>query len=362
MTTRTGTWFGLAALLVLCCAAIGGAQETPAKAESFSTSQWETGIDCHILSGPFTHGNLTIFLLHGKDMHPAPFATLKEAIATGYAVVNETGNVNQLTIENNSPELDIFIQSGDIVKGGRQDRVIASDLIVPARSGTEPVKFKIDSFCCEHGRWSQRGKEDAAKFESSEKAVAGKELKKAVALDKDQKKVWDEVALAQRGLMMRVGRVQAAESPTSLQLTLEDKKLQDAADKYRKELSKITEGKKDVIGFAFAINGQMNGAEVYGSHMLFEKLWPKLIEAAIVEAVAEQAKAPTKDRKEAAAAVTAETAKNFLNECAKGKVIQEREAGSRVKVVTKEGAKTLFWETRDRGHKDAIVHRSYLMK
>ena len=360
MTTRTGLGFGLAVLLSLLAASIGSTQDAPAKSDSFTAAQWETGIDCHILSGPFTHANLTIFLLHGKDMNPTPFTTLKEAIAAGYAVVNETGTVNQLTIENSSPELDIFIQSGDIVKGGRQDRVIASDLVVPARSGRESIKIKIDAFCCEHGRWSQRGGEDDRKFSSSEKAVAGKDLKKAVAADKDQQKVWKEVAQAQRGLMMRVGRVQASESPTSLQLTLENKSLQEATEKYLKELAKVADGKKDVIGFAFAINGQMNGAEVYGSHMLFEKLWPKLVEAAVAEAVAEQAKEPAKDKK--VETVTAEAAKNFLNDCAKGKVTQEREAGSRVKVITKEGAKTLFWETRDREHKDAIIHRSYLMK
>lgn len=360
MRKRTAIWFGLLFLLGICSAATGRTPDEPSKDHSFSASQWETGIDCHILSGPFSHANLTIFLLHGNDMHPAPFATLKEAIATGYAAVNETGNVNELTIENNSPELDIFIQSGDIVKGGRQDRVIASDLIVPARSGSEPIKMKVNAFCCEHGRWSQRGKEDAQKFSSSEKAVAGKDLKKAVASEKDQSKVWKEVATAQQGLMLRVGRVQSPDSPTSLQLTLENKQLQDAAEKYRTALAKAVEGKKDVIGFAFAINGQMNGAEVYGSHMLFAKLWPKLLEAAIVEAVGAQAKDQGKDQK--AVPVTAESAKQFLNDSARGKIIEEREAGSRVKVITKEGGKTLFWETRDRGHKDAIVHRSYLMK
>jgi hypothetical protein len=62
--------------------------------------------------------------------------------------------VNELIVENLSDE-EVYIQSGDIVKGGRQDRTLGYDLIVPKKSG----KVKITSFCVEHGRWSARGRE-----------------------------------------------------------------------------------------------------------------------------------------------------------------------------------------------------------
>src|SRR5262249_23631290 len=69
-------------------------------------------------SGPYTHGNLTIYMIHGKtgSTGKAPI-TLEEALQKGMVRVHETGSVNQLEVENLSGEL-VFIQSGDIVKGG----------------------------------------------------------------------------------------------------------------------------------------------------------------------------------------------------------------------------------------------------
>ena len=107
------------------------------------------------LSGPYTHKNLSIFLVHGKNVIKArSFLTLQEALVQKKVVVYETKSVNELSIQNFSDE-DVFVQSGDIVKGGAQDRMIGVDLIVPPRSG----KLPISAFCVEHGRWSGRGSE-----------------------------------------------------------------------------------------------------------------------------------------------------------------------------------------------------------
>ena len=48
------------------------------------------------------------------------FLTLEEALAQKTAVVHETKNVNELTIDNTSKNADVFIQAGDIVRRGRQ--------------------------------------------------------------------------------------------------------------------------------------------------------------------------------------------------------------------------------------------------
>ena len=58
--------------------------------------------------------------------------TLQEAMDQKLFVVYETAEVNELEVENLSKEFDVFIQSGDIVKGGRQDRVLAVSIIIPA--------------------------------------------------------------------------------------------------------------------------------------------------------------------------------------------------------------------------------------
>src|SRR5262249_22234745 len=76
-------------------------------------------------------------------------------------------------------------------------------------------------------------------------------------------------------------------STSSLQLTLENKLVKDTANDYVKNLSSIINGKRDVIGFVFAINGQINSADVYSSNALFAKLWPKMLQASAIEAIAE---------------------------------------------------------------------------
>ena len=125
------------------------------------------------ISGPITRSNLSVFLLHGKDTLPngSKLLTLEEALDQKKLIVHETSDVNELAIENVSTDTDVFVQSGDIVKGGRQDRVIACDMIVPPKSG----KLPIGSFCCESGRWQQRGNENAAQFGESKKQVANKD-------------------------------------------------------------------------------------------------------------------------------------------------------------------------------------------
>jgi hypothetical protein len=95
------------------------------------------------LSGPYAYRNLTVFLIHGKDQLPGrSFLTLQEALERGKAVVHETGTVGRLTVENKS-RADLFVQAGDIVKGGQQDRVIPYDYLVPAGSAGVPLA----SFC-----------------------------------------------------------------------------------------------------------------------------------------------------------------------------------------------------------------------
>src|SRR5437016_11775842 len=133
------------------------------------------GKDDYRLEGRFTQGNLSVFLIHGKDkIKGEAFLTLQEALVQKKVIVRETRSVNELSIENISSE-EVYVQSGDIVKGGAQDRMMAVDLILPPRSG----KIPISAFCVENGRWSQRGSEQVAVFGSSANIVAGRDVKLA---------------------------------------------------------------------------------------------------------------------------------------------------------------------------------------
>ena len=108
-------------------------------------------------SGPYTHENLTIFLFHAHDqIDGSRYISLKEALEQKKVRVYETGTVGQLEAENLSETIDIFIQAGDVLKGGRQDRTLGIDFIIPARSGRLP----IPTFCVESGRWHRRRGED----------------------------------------------------------------------------------------------------------------------------------------------------------------------------------------------------------
>ena len=86
------------------------------------------------ISGPFTHENLSVFLIHGPNKTAKSLLTLEEAIDERKVIVYETRDVNELAIENVSNG-DVFIESGDIVKGGAQDRTLKDDLILPFKSG-----------------------------------------------------------------------------------------------------------------------------------------------------------------------------------------------------------------------------------
>src|SRR5215207_9962261 len=168
------------------------------------------------LSGPYTHKNLTVFLVHGKDLTNKPFLTLQEALAQKKVRVYETKEVNELTIRNLSNQ-DIYVQSGDIVRGGDQDRMISVDFIVPPRSGRMPIA----AFCVESGRWNKRGNEEAASFSSSENSVVSKDLKLAAKSANSQQEVWQKVKLAQDKLAVNVGgSVNSTVSASSLELSV----------------------------------------------------------------------------------------------------------------------------------------------
>jgi hypothetical protein len=339
---KANLWMALAGLLALSLGAGAPAAEPTPKADEYT------------FSGPYTYENLTIFLVHGKDtLTSKKLLTLQEALEQKKLVVHETKNVGQLSVENVSEDADVFIQSGDIVKGGQQDRVLATDLIVSAKSGKVPIQ----SFCVESGRWRQRGTESAQQFAGSYANANGKELKKAVNVAGKQDEVWAQVQAAQMKLAKNVGQsVQSKDSPTSLQLTLEDKKLLEKLDKYTKELTKITEGKKDVIGYVVAVNGKVDGADIYGSAGLFEKVWPRLLKGSAADALAEF----EKDKK--IQALTVEAVKAFLSDANQGKKETTKDVSPRVQVKVNEAEKNLVIECRDRQNGGQIVHKNYLAK
>lgn len=318
----------------------------------FSLKTQAQDVSNYKISAPYSYKNLTIFLIHGKDQSARKnILTLQEAMERKIFVVYETSNVNELAVENLSKEFDVFIQSGDIVKGGKQDRVLAISIIIPARSG----RVLIQAFCVESDRWAKRGDEDSSKFSSSNERIVTKDLKMAANKSRSQSEVWDKVEEAQAKLSQNVGgSVNAPTSKSSLQLSLENKKVAATIDEYVKNFAQITAGKSDVIGYAFAINGEINSADIYVSNALFKKLWMKMLKASAVEAVAES------NEKKSFGEVKANAVKTFLADAEKGKA-EEKNVSNRVKVLTREDQENVVFETRDEKEK-AVIHKSYVKK
>ena len=327
---------------------------SPVAAESSPQAKAQAGrADDYRISGPYTHNNLAVFLIHGKDkLAGKTFLTLQEALKQRKVVVYETQNVNELAIENLSRYEEVYVQSGDIVKGGQQDRMLGVDLIVPPRSG----KMSIAAFCVEQGRWQKRGREESTHFSSANERVATKELKLAANKAKSQGEVWNKVTEAQSKLSKNVGRpVSAPISTSSLQLTLENRQVQETVDAYVKALSHVVDKHADIVGYAFAINGHVNSADVYAANALFRKLWPSLLKASAVEAIAELQKNQKFE------AVSAASVRAFLDDAEAG-AATERDVTKRVQMITRESKVNILFETRDRAGKGHWLHRSYIKK
>jgi hypothetical protein len=302
------------------------------------------------IDGPFDHENLSLFLVRGASHDAgAGMMTLEEAMEAKKLVVYETGDVNELEVENVG-DTEIFIQASEIVKGGQQDRALAVDMIVPPNSGRVPIA----AFCVEHGRWSQRGGEAVGAFSSSKASLNSKELKMAARYHNDQSKVWSEVEKAQDRLAGVIGSsVADTTSATSLQLTLENESLEKLTKAYVDALAKLGTQGDDVIGYAFAINGSINSAEVYASPTLFRKLWMKMLRAAAAEAVGERGQPSS-------GAVTAAEIAAVLADAEKGTARKADEAGA-ARGVAYESDKSVLFETRTE-KAASWVHRSYVTK
>jgi hypothetical protein len=210
----------------------------PQRKPSTSTSDYR-------LSGPYTHKNLTIFLVHGKELMPGKrFLTLQEALAQKKVVVYETKDVNELAIRNLSNQ-DVYVQSGDVVRGGDQDRMISVDFIVPPRSRRMPIA----AFCVESDRWNKRGNESNATFSSSSNNIATKDLKLAAKRSNSQSEVWENVKVAQAKISSNLSVTVLDESaPSSYEMAVSNSVVVNTGNEYIKALEGIVRNKADVIG------------------------------------------------------------------------------------------------------------------
>lgn len=292
---------------------------------------------------PIRHGNLTVFPVVAARSYPTgEFLTLDEGLRSGEVVVTEAGSVqglirrhtvpsvrhdgaevNRLVLVNNSKR-PLLLLAGEIVTGGKQDRVIGKDRIVPAES--DPVDLSV--FCVEPGRWVETSEHFGASGAMYGVAVNGRNTTAPMAMmaqpsvrakamaDKDQGEVWAEVRKQQAAETVEV----AAAAPTvaselsqtsSYARVMENEEVKKQVDAVAKPIEQNYQSlirqlrDRNAVGVVVAVNGRIIWADVFASTDLLEKYWPKLVRSYASEAVVTRAKDVE---------VTAARAQSFLSD------------------------------------------------
>ena len=239
------------------------------------------------------------------------------------------------------------------MKRGWQDRALGMDCIVPQRTA-RPRRTRIRTFCVERGRWNDRqGEEPTELFESARHMAASRDMKLSIQQERSQAAVWSSVDLTQAKLSRSLGvDIRSATSPSSFPLAVENEAISRRLTGYVQAFDNVLADKPDAIGFAFAVNGQLNSADLYASPELFRKLWPKLLEAASLEALAESA---------TMSATCATQDADWLHSARRGR--RTRHAVSpRVTLVVRENERQVSFETMDGEQGNLCVHQNIVAR
>ncbi len=267
------------------------------------------------LLDPVTYENISVFpVVSSYNQDTSPFLTLEEGLATGDVLVREQGSetlvrdrdgrpvyiphlpigasVNQLVLINRSRR-PLLLLAGELVSGGKQDRVIGKDRIIPA--GAPPLP--LDVFCVEHGRWT-----DSAQFAASS-TIVHPSVRESAAVDQAQTKVWDSVRngtnlkapaaappaqISAENLQSAVagnGRTEAYEK--IYQSHAVGVSIDDFVDEVQRRFSQATSGLKNerVVGVVVAYGGDVAWSDIFASGDLFNHYWRKLLRSYAVEAL-----------------------------------------------------------------------------
>ena len=225
------------------------------------------------LKEPVTYRNLTIVPIRGPRSSSSVL-TLDEALEAKLLTIkeiNRKGSVNTLAVYNESKSY-VYIMAGEILAGSKQDRVLKEDVLVPPDSG----KVLVRAYCVERGRWTYK----SDKFYSNKKA-ANISVRQSARSLKSQTAVWGKVAETNAAVDAKV-------STDSLSGSYNSEKMRKDKKEYTRRFVDIPGRYPDVNGVIVLVNGKVLVADAFSSRDLFRKLWPKLYESYILEAIARQ--------------------------------------------------------------------------
>jgi hypothetical protein len=294
---------------------------------------------------PIHSGNLTVFPVVAAQSHgTGEFLTLDEGLRSGEVVVTESGmlrgldrrrphsdtgvwhprsdgaQVNQLVLVNNSKR-PLLLLAGEIVTGGKQDRVIGKDRIVPAES--DPIDLGV--FCVEPGRWVATSE----KFTGFGAGIASPKVRAGAMSAKNQQKVWDEVRSSQSEMVAAMGNSPAPAAreignTSSYARVMENSEVKKRVDSVAAPIERGYESvirqlrDRNAVGVVVAVNGEIIWADVFASSQLLEKYWPKLVRSYAAEAVVTRA---------ADKQASMESAQRFLDQLEGRREVSESEPG-----------------------------------
>lgn len=226
---------------------------------------------------PIRYHNLTIVPVATQQQGPFQnYTLLEQGLKAGTLSVREVkGNsdaaqVNAVEVRN-SGKLPVYLLGGEMILGGKQDRIISQDAVID----TKRSWVKVAVFCVEQGRWRGRN----MRFRSGT-ALAHARLRRA-AMSDSQGDVWAEVA--------RKNLKHGTQSSTqTYRRTIQNSKLRSKIAPYRKALLDKLPGEMRLAGLIVAVNGRIRVADLFGNPVLFVKLRDKLLSAYILEALEEQ--------------------------------------------------------------------------
>lgn len=195
---------------------------------------------------------------------------------------SRNGTVNTLYIENNSNDT-IMIMAGEVVKGGKQDRVLAQDMVLLPHSG----KQDISVFCVEHGRWqySEESQKANNTFYGYSK-VSTMSVRKVAVVDKNQQKVWDNVAQ----ITTKNDALTSSGSYTALDTS---KKYNDELKAYLDYFTGAIKEQGSVIGVVACTGNKVIGCDLFATPAMFKQYFDNLMSSYSTEAISNGAPATT---------------------------------------------------------------------
>lgn len=211
-----------------------------------------------LVHAPHYFRGLTLFPLELRGSEDeSDYATLEEAFRLGLVEVQDSGSINRVIMRNVSGRW-VFAMTGEVVVGGKQNRMIRDDVLLPPHSG----QVIVPTYCVEKGRWT-----GGAKF-SAGRTLSNYALRQQALAGASQAKVWGQVAAEQRRFHIQTP---SQDYDRVAQSAVVRAKLDD----YAREFRRIWRPR--MVGFVVAQGPNIVAADAFCNERLFGKLRHKLL-------------------------------------------------------------------------------------